>query len=193
MIAYEDAVGEGWCDCWPAVQDLGGKLLEVPPKIDTGHIALHGVRLGSRAWHFRRTPFERDRQWVQRCDVRFGPATVSMARSQIGTRGLLSGGGHSDAMNIAGAAVEMTARGALEGHFADSEAAQGPLAVYYLGSALSSAPVDDAWRDAYPGTVVSWQHGMRVDLSVAELLRLDEVIIPAWRNEYGASGRAPIG
>ena len=45
---------------------------------------------------------------------------------------------------------------------------------------LSAAPVADEWRSHFPGTVLTWQNGSRVDISVAELLALDKFVIPAW-------------
>jgi len=46
VIAYEDAAGEGWCDCWSQEKDLGGERLDSLPKVGPGYTALHGVRLG---------------------------------------------------------------------------------------------------------------------------------------------------
>ena len=41
-------------------------------------------------------------------------------------------------------------------------------------------PVADAWRDQCPGTVVTWRGGQREDISVAELLALEDIALAAW-------------
>jgi hypothetical protein len=83
-------------------------------------------------------------------------------------------------MSLAASAVEKTAWVAVEQHLANSPRAQGPRGIYYVGKVLSKAPVSDVCRDQFPRTVVTWQKGNRVDISVAELLALNEIAIPGW-------------
>ncbi len=191
VIAYEDAAGEGWCDCWPSEQDLGGNRVDQLPELDNRYTALHGVRLGGEP--VRTRSGYRDRQWIQRCDVRSSAATVPIARSgrvnrrKLGNRIRDDYGADAGAISFAASAVEMTVQVALERHLADSQRAKGARGVYYVGRVLSGAPAPDLWRENFPGTVVTWQNGMRVDLSVADLLALNEVIIAAWMSPYTAS------
>jgi len=184
VMAYEDASGEGWCDCWPTEKDLGGNRLDEMPKVHASYTALHGVKVAG-------PPIGLDRsygssQWLARCDVRSAAAAVPLARLEAVTLRPLSGlyrahrGDRTGAIGLAASAVEQSARRAVETHLSHSVRARGPRGVYYIGKVLSSAPVEDCWREKVPGTVVTWQRGNRVDVSVGELLALDRVVVAAW-------------
>ncbi len=198
VIAYDDATGEGWCDCWPQERDLSGARLDSLPALGGGYTALHGVRLGEapvRVEGSYNAP-----QWVQRCDVRSGTATSPLARSEplnrleLAHRSHRRAGRHSGAMSLAASAVELSTRVAVQRHLADSPRANGPRGIYYAGKVLSGAPLSNDWRDQFPQTVVTWQNGNRVDVSVAELLALEEVVIPAWTVRHAGPGQpAPPG
>jgi len=96
------------------------------------------------------------------------------------------------AMSLALSAVQTTTRVAVERHFADSQRTKGSRGIYYVGKVLSGAPLADAWRDQFPATVVTWQNRKRVDISVAELLALDDVVIPAWTIPYSDKPRPQL-
>ena len=181
IVAYEDELGEGWCDCWPQKRGLDGRRIDDPGTRDVGYTALHGIRLEGPPVSPR---FGRS-QWVQYCDVRTGAAAATMARSGGHRPG--GGTGRWDRLdgavagpNPAGSAVREAAQRAIQKHLDASPRVAAPEGAYYVGSVLSAAPVNDAWRDIIPGTVVSWCRGKREDLSVAELLALDGIVIPAW-------------
>ena len=185
VIAYEDENGEGWCDCWPQEKDLGGKRVESIPELTRGFTALHGVTLGIGPFDFERS--HSGFQWVHFCDIRSNSTNVSRARSvpphllDPASRFMRRRNPKSTkATSLAENAVNSTAQGAVEHHLANSERAKGSHGIYYVGRVLSGAPVSDEWRSRFPGTVVTWQSGKRIDITVEELLLLDEVIIPGW-------------
>jgi len=62
----------------------------------------------------------------------------------------------------------------------------------YKGRVLSKAPVSNDWRDQYPGTVVTWLDGQRVDISVAELLAFEEVAFAMWEKPSYVQPFPPI-
>lgn len=183
VIAYQDTTGEGWCDCWPNEKDLGGKRVDDLPTLDADFTALHGILVGSRPVQIEHVYRS---QWVQQCDVRSAAATVPLARAvplsgrEFGRYSRRISSDRSGTVRLAASAVELTTHIAVERHLADSPRAKGARGIYYTGKVLSGAPLSDTWRNQFPGTVVTWQNGLRVDISVAELLELNEVVIPAW-------------
>ena len=132
-----------------------------------------------RAGHYR------NRQWLQQCDVRSESTTVAIARSaflrdrRFGVY-YSRGFGHSPVQELAAFAVHSTTRTAIEGHLSASPRAKGAKGIYYVGNVLSEAPLLDPWRDQFPCTVVTWQRGRRTDISVAQLLVLNEVVVSMW-------------
>ena len=182
IIAYTDEKGEGWCDCWPADKGLGGEREDVLPKCGWGFLSFHGVgSLYLQPWYDHQ-------QWVERVDIRSAVQEITMSRSVALSRGAVVGRRHAikavDAplTTTDRQAVHDTARRAVENHLAESTRAKGERGALYKGSVLSRAPVDDAWRDQYPGTVVTWRNGQREDISVAELLALEDLVYAAWAN-----------
>jgi molecular chaperone HtpG len=198
VIAYDDAMGEGWCDCWPDDRDLGGDRLERLPKLDLGYTALHGVKFGDAPIRSR----SRGSQWIQRSDVRSGAATSPLTRLapedrlelELISRPRRRGDSHSRTTSLAVSAVELTTRAAVERHLADSPRVKHSRGIYYIGNVLSGAPLSDAWRDQFPGTVATWQCGNRLDISVAELLALNEIVVSAWTvpDRISRQPRAPM-
>ena len=188
VIAYQDSAGEGWCDCWPDERDLGGNRLDSLPNLTVDYAALHGVRFGDSCVDI--PGLYLSSQWVQQCDVRSRMAKLPVARWGPPNQGEFDDGSHrSDACQIAAAAVNATARAAVEHHCANSARARGNEAPYYIGKVLALAPLDRTWREGYPGTVVTWQNGRRRDISVKELLALNEVAIAAWLLPYSTRGQ----
>jgi molecular chaperone HtpG len=196
VIAYDDALGEGWCDCWPGEKDLGGDRLDKLPKLDNGYTALHGVTFaGAPAG----TPHGGS-QWIRCCDVRSGAATSPLARSEplghldhVG-RPRRRSGSHWDTMSLAVSAVESTTRIAVESHLNGSPRVNRSRGIYYVGRVLSLAPLSNAWRDQFPRTVITWQNGNRADISVAELFALNEIVVSAWTvpDRISREPRAPM-
>ena len=203
IVAWQDAKGEGWCDCWSRETDRSGRRLDQLPTLNRGFVALHGVwaadapkerELGS----FSAVP------WIIRCDVRSGAATVPLARSiQLDSprsirRSHADGDRTPNAVQLAGNAADKSIRAAVEHHFATSQRANGPVAIYYVGDVLSALPFTMTWRDHVPGTVVTWQEGRRVDISVAALLELEEIVVAAWERpptsrQFASAADAPMG
>ena len=153
VIAYQDSAGEGWCDCWPQDTDLSGARLDSLPKLDRSYTALHGISLGGAAMRAGKSI---DSRWIQCCDVRSAVATTSIARAATASRHDRNSrpprrpDGNSSAMDLAARAVELTAQGAIERHFADSPRANEALGIYYVGKVLSDAPLSDSCRDRFP-------------------------------------------
>ena len=184
VIAYKDEKGEGWCDCWPTEKGLDGEREDVIPKGGEEFTAFHGVGFYHGPFSFR-SWYGRE-QWVQRIDMRSAVEEITVERSALIRRGGTVGRRHAintvdDALTSTGAqAVCEAARRAVENHLADSTRAKGERGALYKGSVLSCAPVEDAWRDQYPGTVVTWRNGQREDISVAALLALEDLVFAAW-------------
>ena len=190
IIAYEDEKGEGWCDCWPAQKGLDGKREDDLPSVRSGFTALHGIRVrGYPDYSWRGYGFvEIPEQWFVRADLRAGvqgvklDRAVPMARAEIFGRHRLSESAQH-MYDIFAQAVNETVRLVVHEHFAHSRRAKGECGAVYRGSVLSATPLPNEWAKDYPGTVVTWQDGRQVDISVADLLALDEVALAAWDND----------
>ena len=59
------------------------------------------------------------------------------------------------------------------------------------GKVFSIAPVAQEWRDNYPGTVVTWRNGQREDISVTELLALNDIAFAVWDLQSQRSKNTP--
>ncbi|HEX2838129.1 MAG TPA: ATP-binding protein, partial [Phycisphaerales bacterium] len=184
VLAYADENGEGWCHCWSHDVGLDGKAIEEPPSLGAGFEALHGIRAGSSTI---RDYSGTDRsRWLSRLDLRGDERMVSLSRVHpaedegwpIPSRHAFERG--REGPSKLKAVVSEVAQAAISEHLGKSTRAKGPRGIYYVGQVLSDAPVDDTWREEFPGTVVTWQSGKRVDISVTELLALGEIVIPAW-------------
>ncbi len=188
VIAYEDANGEGWCDCWSNKADLAGERIDKLPGLsENNHTALHGILLDESL-----PPGYLISQWVSRCDVRSDAATFPLARSEALIRSDRRGSTRDlSAVRLASHATEATTGIAVKHHLAKSQRAKGPRGIYYVGAVLTEAPVNDGWRDQIPNTVVTWQRGKRKDISVADLLALNEIIIPGWRGSSDVATKHP--
>jgi hypothetical protein len=195
IIAYKDDKGEGWCDCWPEEKGLDGEREDVLPQCKHGFTALHGIQIRLEYEH---VPYRhRQSQWCQWVDVRSPVRETALDRSVAARRlaafGRLRGSSSEDMGNYTSAerAVEGEARRVVERHLAESLRAKGEFGALYRGRVLSAAPVADAWRDQYPGTVVTWRSGQREDISVAQLLALQDLVFAAWPKFW--LGRPPPG
>lgn len=184
VVAYQDDKGEGWCDCWSDATGLDGRKLEERPGVGRGHLALHGITMGTSPLG-RRSGTDSPR-WVGRLDHRMTVGGVPLSRhlpspspTTASARESRSRSRHDPGM-LAEAVMEEVAQEAVSAHLATAARAKGPLGVYYVGKVLAEAPVSNAWRDAYPETVVTWRAGCRVDCSRAELLAMDELDIAVW-------------
>jgi len=200
VIAYNDEKGEGWCDCWPAHKGLDGEREDVLPKCGRGFMALHGLEQfyqgsfkylpwrGIRPWYYTDSGVDIREHWVPRIDVRSAVQGITMARSPWIRRGAMIGRRHASSTvdntltSVGLQAVCDAAQRAVENHLAESTRAKGERGALYVGRVLSGAPVDNAWRDQYAGTVVTWRNGRREDISVAELLALEDIVYAAWAN-----------
>ena len=186
VIAYEDNQGEGWCDCWSRNTGLDGEREDKLPEIVKGFTALHGMRLGRRRLY---PSYERN-QWIQQVDLRSPVREITVKRSMPrGFRvaiemGIISNLEYNEAPSTAMRAVHEVARHVVEEHFAGSARAKGKRGAIYKGSVLSAAPLADDWRDKYPGTVVTWLSGRREDISVTQLIALDDLVVAAWPKSF---------
>ena len=183
VVAYEDEKGEGWCDCWPKDRGLGGERKDSLPESGDSFTALHGMRLGAAPIHGY---YGMKGQWGQIVDLRSGVGQVKVERSIVPLLAPMKRGRYVSNLEYNGAyetaalAVQEAARLAVESHLAQSVRANGNLGTLYKGRVLSVAPLADAWRDHYPGTVVIWRKGQREDITVAQLLGIDELAVATW-------------
>lgn len=185
VLAYVDDRGEGWCDCWSREQDLTGERRDPRPGIPHGYLALHGIALhgGYVGWH---DPGWDRASWSSLLDVRSETAIAPMSRVIRHLRDrkhFLAPSRQQDTTSIndlAQSASEDVVQEAVEAHLATAERAKGDQGCYYVGKVLSVAPVSDPWRTDYPGTIITWDRGERIDRSAAELLALDCYALAYW-------------
>jgi molecular chaperone HtpG len=184
LVAYEDDKGEGWCDCWSNATGLDGQRLERRPALGRGYQSLHGILVGPapvESHEYSDSP-----QWSSRLDVRGSTDDIPLSRHVLSTDyadAPVSTGTRVDSRGsneLTMTAAQEVAQQAVSEHLAQASRAKGPRGIYYVGKVLSLAPVSDAWRDALPGTVVTWQGERRTDISVSQLLSLRQIVIPAW-------------
>jgi hypothetical protein len=194
VIAYRDDKGEGWCDCWPEDKGLDGEREDALPHCEEAFTALHGILSHRDPAYSRYHSTGQWRLWVDvRSAVRETTLQRSMARRCFAVSGKRLGSNTEDSgfVSRAGEAAREVARRVVDVHLAESPRARGEFGALYRGRVLSAAPVPDAWRDQYPGTVVTWRSGQREDISVAQLLALDDLVFAAWRKSW--LGRPPPG
>jgi hypothetical protein len=177
LVAYRDNAGEGWSDCWPTDRDLTGERLDQLPPLASSFTALHGMRYGGAPAKLRAGNYSR--QWIQRCDLRAAFLDIPLSRSESANS--TPGEVGNVPATLATDAIEETARIAVDSHLRQSERALKAAGVYYTGEVLSAAPLPRHWQSNYPGTVVTWQDGNRVDISFSELLTKEEIAIATWR------------
>jgi hypothetical protein len=195
LVAYKDEQGEGWCDCWSDASGLDGRKLDSCPEVGESHLALHGIATGARP--LRQLSGTSSSRWVARLDCRTAVGGVPLSRSlpNLGnatahSRQPRSNGG-ADVGTLAESVAADIAQEAVSAHLATARRATGPLGIYYLGAVLTAAPVSQVWRTAFPGTVVTWRAGSRVDCSVADLLAMDELDLAVWASPVYLIDRPP--
>lgn len=179
VVAYEDELGEGWCDCWPRALSLGGQPTDVRPSLGKSWQSLHGIRYGSaphsESWRY-------GMPWTIRLDARKSIGNVQLSRFQSG-----------QIQTLETSIVEHVAQAAVSNHLEKAVRSKGPKGIYYRGSVLRDAPVGVTWKKDFPETVVTWQAGKRVDVSLRQLLAMDMVTFALWRipNYYLENRRSP--
>lgn len=178
LCAYSDENGEAWCDCAPKTLGLDGERIDKVPNLPPGYLALHGISAdGGYRGNHTSTPL-----WATRIDVRAAGVTLPVSRviSRIGPRHLFERffrGSPNSIQYLAQAEIASAAEKLVAAHLVNSKRAQGIAGCYYLGRVLSGAPVSENWRNQYPGTIITWRSGVRVDCSADELLSLPRFFV----------------
>lgn len=185
LVAYEDADGEAWCDCWPRPLGLQGKALDQQPNDVFEAVALHGVARTSIELE-RRARYYMNLPWGALCDVRAEHATTDISRNSTPLNSLLydddieNSSVSNDVLSIAKTNICSHIQQAVVSHIKASPHAQGKTGAYYVADVLSAAPLKNSWRDTVPNTVIAWHKGKPVKLSVNQLLALEEFEILSW-------------
>jgi molecular chaperone HtpG len=179
LIVYEDTDGEGWCDCWSRKVGLDGERIDNRPHASMSFSALHGVLVQENSpvntWSYRNP-------WIQRVDVRSPHVTIPLAREASSPDAVIHPlkGPRSDTVAIAQRAVMQRAQQVISQHLQDSVRSKHSHGVYYINDVLSVAPVDNEWRDRFPGTILMWDNGRQKRISAVELLAAENLTLAAW-------------